>query len=284
MDRTGARDKSPEAKLDVKGEDLEMLEELGSGNGGTVNRVLYKPTETVMARKQKQIMRELKILHDCSSPFIVGYFGSFLLDSDISIVMEYMDYGSLENMLSKVGALPEDIVARITYAVLSGLVYLYDTFRIIHRDVKPSNILLNSRGEVKIADFGVSGQLINSMANTFVGTSSYMSPERITGSKYAVQSDVWSLGITMLEVAIGRHPFPGSTLSILELLQFVVNEPAPTLPPGQFTPEFEDFIAKCLQKDPEKRPTPAELLKHPWVQKVAGTQGNVSDWLGTLAH
>lgn len=135
-------------------------------------------------------------------------------------------------------------------------------------DVKPSNILLNSLGEVKIADFGVSGQLINSMANTFVGTSSYMSvswpaelamsypafsrvllifsptmqPERIQGTEYAIQSDIWSLGITILQFALGKHPFPG--LSILELLQFVVNEPAPTLPTGEFSVEFEDFIGK----------------------------------------
>lgn len=90
---------------------------------------------------------------------------------------------------------------------MEGLVYLYSAHHIMHRDIKPSNVLVNSQGQIKLCDFGVSSELVNSMAETFVGTSTYMSPERISGGQYNVRSDVWSLGITLLELAIGYFPW-----------------------------------------------------------------------------
>uniref|UniRef100_A0A8C2J9I1 Mitogen-activated protein kinase kinase 2b n=1 Tax=Cyprinus carpio TaxID=7962 RepID=A0A8C2J9I1_CYPCA len=160
-------------------------------------------------------------------------------------------------------------------------------------DVKPSNILVNSRGEIKLCDFGVSGQLIDSMANSFVGTRSYMSPERLQGTHYSVQSDVWSMGLSLVELAIGRYPIPppdakelegifgravmdvgqaethstsarprppgrpvsgqGPVMAIFELLDYIVNEPPPKLPHGVFTPDFQDFVTKCLIKNPADR-------------------------------
>ena len=129
------------------------------------------------------------------------------------------------------------------------------------QDVKPSNILVNSKGEIKIADFGVSGELLTSLANTFVGTSAYMSPERIQGLQYSVQCDVWSLGLTLVELITGSFPFPGNRqFSVFELLEYVVNESIPTPPPGQFSPQFDGFVSKCLIKNHAARPTPNELL------------------------
>ena len=95
--------------------------------------------------------------------------------------------------------------------------------------MKPSNILLNLHGQIKLCDFGVSGELINSIANTFVGTSTYMSPERIQGAQYSVKSDVWSLGISLWELAVGRAPYR-SAGGVLDLLQQIVGEEPPKLP------------------------------------------------------
>lgn len=199
-------------------EDFEKIKELGAGNGGVVHCVRHKPTGTIMAKKmihlevkpaiKKQIVTELKILHECNSPYIVGFYGAYHSDGEINICMEYMDGGSLDLILKKTGKIPEKYSRKINCAVLRGLSYLREKHQIIHRDVKPSNILVNSQGEIKICDFGVSGQLIDSMANSFVGTRSYMSPERLQGSQYSVASDLWSLGLSLLEISLGMYPIP----------------------------------------------------------------------------
>lgn len=162
-----------------------------------------------------------------------------------------------------------DVLGKIAEATLGGLTYLYVKHHIMHRDIKPSNVLINSRGSIKLCDFGVSGELVNSIADTFVGTSTYMAPERIQGEKYTVKSDVWSFGLTIMELAIGKFPFTNEHIDeddsgpagILDLLQQIVNEPAPKLPKSDAFPSIlEDMIQKCLFKEPEKRPTPQELF------------------------
>ncbi|KAJ9123771.1 hypothetical protein QFC24_003545 [Naganishia onofrii] len=322
---------------DLRNDEFKVLGDLGAGAGGTVDKVVHVPTGTVMAKKlvlidakpavRKQILRELQIMHTCASPFIVSFYGAFMKEPHICICMEYMDRTSLDGVYKKHGAIGIQVVGKIAEAVLEGLTYLYDVHRIIHRDIKPSNILVNSRGAIKICDFGVSGELINSIANTFVGTSTYMSPERIQGGNYSVKSDVWSLGISLIELALGRFPFSnnddhdpasngsngpgngngngrsaeddsdlpdelratakasrappvlpgagaanspppvaaaGPNMSILDLLQYIVNEPAPRLtPPGKYPREAEVFVDDCLRKDPGLRKNPKQLLVTP---------------------
>ncbi|EEB90239.1 hypothetical protein MPER_11574 [Moniliophthora perniciosa FA553] len=165
-------DLNAEVRFDLRNEDLKDIHELGQGNGGSVKQVEHVPTGTMMAKKivlidakpsvRKQILRELQIMHDCRSRYIISFYGAFLADPNICICMEFMDKGSLDGIYKKIGAIDIDVV-----------------------DIKPSNILCNSRGEIKICDFGVSGELINSIADTFVGTSTYMSPERIQGAQVA---------------------------------------------------------------------------------------------------
>jgi mitogen-activated protein kinase kinase len=161
-------------------------------------------------------------------------------------------------------------LGKISEATLGGLTYLYKKHHIMHRDIKPSNILVNSRGFIKLCDFGVSGELVNSVADTFVGTSTYMAPERIKGEMYTVKSDVWSFGLSIMELAIGKFPFDASDqlsdaesapAGILDLLQQIVHEPAPRLPKSDAFPQIlEDMIQKCLSKDPAERPTPEQLF------------------------
>jgi len=211
----GLKDKIGELKGD---DDFKKHSELGAGNGGVVHCVSHISSGTIMAKKmihlevkaavKKQIVTELRILHECNSPYIVGFYGAYHSDGEINICMEYMDGGSLDLVMKKAGKIEEKYSRKITYAVLRGLSYLREKHKIIHRDVKPSNVLVNSQGEIKICDFGVSGQLIDSMANSFVGTRSYMSPERLQGSQYSVASDVWSLGLSLVEMSLGIYPIP----------------------------------------------------------------------------
>ncbi|KAF5347866.1 hypothetical protein D9758_013812 [Tetrapyrgos nigripes] len=169
---------------------------------------------------RKQLLRELHILHTCTkhsknkvtgAKYIVTSYGAYLQEPNICICMEFMDRGSFDSLYKSPtsplrGPIPINIVRRVAQSVLEGLDFLYKE-GVIHRDIKPSNILLSSSGHIKLCDFGVSGELVNSFANTFVGTSVYMSPERIQGASYSIKSDIWSLGITLIELAHGRFPF-----------------------------------------------------------------------------
>ncbi|CAO3647222.1 unnamed protein product [Cunninghamella blakesleeana] len=233
---------------------------------------------------RKQIMRELQFMHDCSSKHIVSFYGAFMNGGDISICMEFMEIGSLDKIYKKYGSIPLNILPMIVYAIVDGLIYLYDEHRIVHRDLKPSNVLVNSKGQIKLCDFGVSGQLIDSLAETFVGTSSYMSPERILGSPYSVKSDVWSLGIMIIELATGKFPFPpdGDTLSIFEMLQHIVNEPVPTLS-DKYPAQLVGFVGQCLIKDEKLRATPSDLMKHDYLKSLQKEKCDLQKWAQSLA-
>ncbi|KAM4661337.1 dual specificity mitogen-activated protein kinase kinase 5 isoform 3-T3 [Amazona ochrocephala] len=168
--------------------------------------------------------------------------------------------------------------------VVKGLTYLW-SLKILHRDVKPSNMLVNTRGQVKLCDFGVSTQLVNSIAKTYVGTNAYMAPERISGEQYGIHSDVWSLGISFMELALGRFPYPQiqknqGSLMPLQLLQCIVDEESPVLPAGEFSEPFVHFITQCMKKQPKERPAPEDLMGHPFiVQYNDGNAEVVSMWV-----
>lgn len=167
------------------------------------------------------IIMELDILHRCISPFIIDFYGAFFQEGAVYICMEYMDGGSVDKLYGD--GVPEGVLRKITMSTVMGLKALKDEHNIIHRDVKPTNILVNSRGQVKICDFGVSGNLVASIAKTNIGCQSYMAPERIAsggiaqaganpgGGTYSVQSDIWSLGLSIIECAMGRYPYPPET-------------------------------------------------------------------------
>ncbi|KAJ5192947.1 hypothetical protein N7449_009089 [Penicillium cf. viridicatum] len=295
-----------EFRLDLRSEDLVTLKELGAGNGGTVSKVMHASTKVVMARKiirveakenvRKQILRELRVGHDCNCPNIVTFYGAFQNEArDIVLCMEYMDLGSLDRVSKDFGPVRVDVLGKITESVLAGLVYLYEAHRIMHRDIKPSNILLNSRGNIKLCDFGVATETVNSIADTFVGTSTYMAPERIQGGAYTVRSDVWSVGLTVMELAVGKFPFDHSDsaagnrasagpMGILDLLQQIVHETAPKLPKSDaFPPILHDFVGKCLLKKSEERPTPRELYdKDAFLQAAKRTPVNLEGWATSM--
>ncbi|XP_059495287.1 dual specificity mitogen-activated protein kinase kinase 5 isoform X5 [Stegostoma tigrinum] len=256
-------------------QDIQYRDILGHGNGGTVYKAYHVPSGKILAVKviplditlevQKQIMSELEILYKCDSSYIIGFYGAFFVENRISICTEFMDGGSLDVYRR----IPEHVLGRISVAVVKGLTYLW-SLKILHRDVKPSNMLVNTRGQVKLCDFGVSTQLVNSIAKTYVGTNAYMAPERIAGEQYGIHSDVWSFGISFMELALGRFPYPQiqknqGSLMPLQLLQCIVDEDPPVLPVGEFSEPFVHFITQCMRKLPTERPAPEGLMVHPFV-------------------
>ncbi|KAL8094002.1 mitogen-activated protein kinase kinase 6 [Apium graveolens] len=270
--------------IDFQLEDLETIKVIGKGGGGVVQLVRHKWVGTFFALKviqmniqeeiRKQIVQELKINQASQCPHVVVCYHSFYHNGAISLVFEYMDRGSLADVIRQVKTILEPYLAVVCKQVLQGLVYLHNERHVIHRDIKPSNLLVNHKGEVKITDFGVSAMLASSMGqrNTFVGTYNYMSPERISGSTYDYKSDIWSLGLVILECAIGRFPYIQSeeqlgAPSFYELLDAIVRSPVPSAPPDQFSPEFCSFVSACIQKDPIDRSSASDLLVHPFIKK-----------------
>ncbi|KAF9987668.1 Protein kinase C signaling pathway involved MAPKK protein [Modicella reniformis] len=275
----GTKVPDPLMNYTLRSEDMVTIKKLGEGSAGTVCKVKHVPTGFVMARKhvrcdpdpdfQRLLQRELRTLDQCHSPWIVTFYGAYMEDDELAICMEYCEGGSMEAVYRRVAekgqTISENILGKIGEAVLNGLVYLHKMHHVIHRDLKPSNIVVTMEGRIKLCDFGVSGDLVNSLAETFVGTSYYMAPERIQGGKYPVQSDVWSLGLTMIEIAQMKNPFP-KNLPAFDLLHYIVNQPVPSLPEDEpWSGDFRDFLSQCFIKDFLKRPTPEQIMEHPFI-------------------
>lgn len=267
-----------------KNGEIVTLSLLGEGAGGSVSKCRLKHGTKIFALKeiiltdshpdtQKQILRELQFNKSCISPYIVKYYGMFLQGSTICISMEYMGGRSLDAIYKQVklrgGRIGEKVLGKIAESMLKGLSYLHEN-RIIHRDIKPQNILLDSKGNIKLCDFGVSGVVVNSLATTFTGTSYYMAPERIQGQPYSVTSDIWSLGLTLLEVAMGEFPYPidkDNGIAPIEVLTMIMTF-QPTFKNEddiQWTKSFQSFITYCLEKNPKLRASPRQMLQHPWI-------------------
>lgn len=288
---------------------IEELSSLGEGAGGAVTKCVLKGGKTIFALKiittnpdpdvKKQIVRELGFNKDCASEHICRYYGAFVEPSTatISIAMEFCEGGSLDSIYREVkklgGRTGEKVLGKIAEGVLNGLTYLHSK-KIIHRDIKPSNILLCRDGQVKLCDFGVSGEFgTKGDANTFIGTSYYMAPERITGQSYTITSDVWSTGVTLLEVAQHRFPFPADgtemqpRAGLIDLLTYIVRQPIPKLKDEpeagiKWSDNFKYFIECCLEKEPSRRASPWRMLEHPWMIEMRAKRVNMAHFLATV--
>lgn len=276
--------------------ELERINRVGSGIGGTVYKVLHRPSGRIYALKvihghhedavRLQMCREIEILRDVNDPNIVKCHDMSDHDGEIQVLLEFMDKGSLEGThISN-----EPMLAHLTRQILSGLDYLHRR-KIVHRDIKPSNLLTNSQRVVKIADFGVSRILAATMdCNSSVGTIAYMSPERINsdlnhGQYNGFAGDIWSLGVSILEFYLGRFPFNGGRQGDWATLMCAICMSDPPEAPPTASQEFKNFIDCCLQRDPSRRWTAAKLLRHPFIlQHCSGTGNNNLSSIPSQVH
>ncbi|XP_078443371.1 mitogen-activated protein kinase kinase 5-like [Wolffia australiana] len=262
--------------------ELERVRRIGSGNGGIVWMVRHRRTGRHYALKaiygnhedavRRQICREIEILRTADNPFVVRCHGMYDQAGEIQVLLEYMDGGSLEGRRIS----SEPFLADVARQVLQGLAYLHRQ-KIVHRDIKPSNLLINAAHQVKIADFGVSRILAQTMdpCNSSVGTIAYMSPERINtdlnqGIYDGYAGDIWSFGLSILEFFLGKFPFGenvGRQGDWASLMCAICYSDPPVAPPSA-SPEFRSFVSCCLQKEPAKRLTAAQLLQHPFITRA----------------
>ncbi|OZJ06907.1 hypothetical protein BZG36_00063 [Bifiguratus adelaidae] len=258
------------------------LERVGKGAYGSVYRGVDNVTHQVVAIKvlnldtehddvadiQKEIALLSQLKH-AESQNITRYHGSVLNGTRLWIVMDYAAGGSIRRLM-QAGKLDERCIAVVAREVLSALSYLHKN-NIIHRDIKAANILLTEAGNVQLCDFGVAGQtsVQQLKRNSFVGTPYWMAPEVIMeGSQYDCKADIWSLGITIYEIAKGNPPYAEN--DAMRAIFLIPRSDPPQLD-GPFTSPMKEFVQLCLSKDPETRPYADDLMKARFIKNFAKT-------------
>ncbi|XP_064517261.1 serine/threonine-protein kinase 36 isoform X4 [Pseudopipra pipra] len=249
-----------------------VLEMIGEGSFGRVYKGRRKHSAQVVALKfipkvgrsekeLKNLQREIEIMRGLHHPNIIQMLDSFETDKEVVVVTDYAE-GELFQILEDDGSLPEDQVQTIAAQLVSALYYLH-SHRILHRDMKPQNILLGKDGVVKLCDFGFARAMsIHTMVLTSIkGTPLYMSPELVEERPYDHTADLWSVGCILYELFVGTPPF--YTNSIFQLVSLIVKDPVKW--PTAMSPVFKSFLQGLLMKDPHQRLSWPELLSHPFI-------------------
>ena len=209
------------------------------------------------------IRREIRHLSKLSHPNIVRYLGSSKTTNHLNIFLEYMSGGSIAQMLKKFGPFDVPLIRSYTSQILNGLVFLHAQ-KIVHRDIKGGNLLVHSDGCVKIADFGAARELAEVCSTCSLhGTAHWMAPEVIRQRPHDSRSDIWSLGITLIEMATTKPPWPDK--DAISVMYLITSTRAMPEIPDSLGPLGKDFTQQCLKKDPNDRPSAAQLLRHPFL-------------------
>jgi serine/threonine-protein kinase OSR1/STK39 len=280
-------------------QDISRYEILGLIGVGATSRVYLANcldnnfTLAIKVINMEQCKVEIDVLHQevtywfhFQHPNVVTYYGSFVNGPRLYILMEFLEEGSVHELIHYSchggGFKSEEIISFILKNVLESLNYLHEKHH-LHRDIKPGNILIGSDGRVKVGDFGVATSLIEygrkRSRYTVAGTPCYMSPEVLQQTGHQEKADIWSFGITAIEMATGRAPY--SDLNHLDMVVKIMKAPPPQLP-ACFSKEFRDLVRKCLIHSTERRPSASVLLKHPFFDKAKDSQFLVENLLKHL--
>ncbi|KAJ3679199.1 hypothetical protein LUZ60_017210 [Juncus effusus] len=268
---------------------------LDSGELLAVKQVVIENSNASKEKAQahiRELEEEVKLLKNLSHRNIVRYLGIVREENTLNILLEFVPGGSISSLLSKFGSFPETVIRMYTKQILQGLEYLHRN-KIIHRDIKGANILVDNKGCIKLADFGASKQVAQlatmAAAKSFKGTAYWMAPEVIVQSGYSFSADIWSVGCTVIEMATGKPPWSGQYQEVAALFHVGTTKSHPPIP-EHLSSEAKDFLLKCLQEDACLRPSSYELLQHPFVtgelMKVAqplsyGSKESTGDVLAT---
>lgn len=277
-------------RLPASASDYELREQIGQGTCANVYRAWCEQVQDEVAVKVidlewlqatlEQIAREIQVMSLSSHPNVVPFSTAFVKNTDLYIVMPLLTGGSVLSMMTCAhqDGLPEQLAIYVLFCVLNALEYFHGN-RQIHRDVKAANLMLDSRGNVMLSDYGMMGWMVEGgfdrkQRQTFVGTPCWMAPEVMEQSDgYDYKADIWSLGITAIEIAEGRAPY--MNYAPMKVLFLTLQNPPPTLSTAasqRFSDKYKDFVASCLQKDPKQRPSAKQLLKHPLFARCNGSK------------
>lgn len=275
---------------------------IGHGSSGSVRSAVHLPTHRFLAikriqvmmerEKRQQFLNEVKWLMEVpeeQAEALVRFHGAYYdpSSSHISIALEFVAGGSLQSHVAKAGSVPEPVLANWAEYLLDAFEYLHTTRNVVHRDVKPANVLLALNGRPKLTDFGLAAGVASSrgVCDSFRGTMCYMSPERVMNKEYSYSSDIWSLGLTLLEAFTGKYPYNVQhTSGPFELILQICEGPAPSIPDScNCSEELTYFVSECLEKEPDGRPTAAELLQHPFLRLYAQEDVDLASYMRSSA-
>uniref|UniRef100_A0A8C6MKM4 non-specific serine/threonine protein kinase n=1 Tax=Nothobranchius furzeri TaxID=105023 RepID=A0A8C6MKM4_NOTFU len=273
---------------DINPNDIwEIVGELGDGAFGKVYKARNKETDVLAAAKVietkceeelQDYIVEIDILAKCDHRYIVKLYNAYYYDNKLWIMIEFCPGGAMDaNMLELDRGLTEPQIKVVCRQMLEALEYLH-SLKIIHRDLKAGNILLMLNGDIKLADFGVSAKNNKTLQrrDSFIGTPYWMAPEVVMcettkDAPYDFKADIWSLGITLIELA--QIEPPHHELNPMRVLLKIAKSEPPTLDyPQKWSKDFNDFLKKALDRNPETRPSATQLLEHPFVRSVTSNR------------